>query len=159
MFLWMTSVQAEIPEWMEIGGMYDTEPMFILARPYANYAHGIEANVRLGSGLAKAPSEWSETDHWSAYLDIQQFSDTGDLGAAMGVVQAPQEIYNPPGVYLGELSLTREPGDGWLYLHIGSISADLDFVDVLNLSNFSRQIHCLSLRLLFRTHNYRVIAA
>ena len=128
MFLWMTSAQAEIPDWMEIGGMYDTEPMFILAKPYVNYAHGIEANVRLGSGLAKTPSEWSETDHWSAYLDIQQFIDTGDLGAAMGVVQAPQEIYNPAGVYLGELSLTREPGDGWLYLHIGSISADLDFV-------------------------------
>ena len=58
---------------MEIGGLYDTEPMFILARPYVNYAHGIEGRIRLGTGLAKAPSEWVEPDHWSAFLDLQQY--------------------------------------------------------------------------------------
>ena len=32
------------------------------------------------------------------------------------------------GVYLGELALRRDPGDGWLYVRMGSISADMDFV-------------------------------
>ena len=140
--LWMSVAQAapdwmpgledawppKLPDWVEVGGMYDTEPMLILAYPYANYVHGLEANVRMGTGLSKDVSEWEEKDHWSLYGHFHQFSDTGDLGAIMGVVQSPQEIYNPRGVYLGELALRRDPGDGWLYVRLGSISADMDFV-------------------------------
>ena len=137
--LWISFAQAETPEentvqeatfpdWVELGGMYDTEPMLVLAYPYANYVHGLEANVRLGTGLGKDPSEWQEQDHWSVYGHFHQFSDTGDLGALMGVVQSPQEIFNPAGVYMGELAIKRDPGDGWLYVRMGSISADMDFV-------------------------------
>jgi len=119
---------AEIPNWVEFGGMYDTEPMLVLAKPFVNYVHGLEGNVRLGSGLNKSTADWEEGDHWSVYGHIHQFTDTGDLGAIMGVVQSPQEIYNPRGLFLGEFSLIREPGDGWLFLRMGLISADMDFI-------------------------------
>lgn len=122
------SAAAEIPDWVEFGAMYDTEPMVVFAKPYVNYVHGLEGNVRLGSGLGKEASEWMEKDHWSMFVDLQQYIDTGDLASIMGVVQSPQEIYNPRGLFLGELSFIREPGDGWLFVRMGLISADMDFI-------------------------------
>ncbi len=120
--------EAGVPAWIELGGMYDTEPMLVFSDPYINYVHGLEGNLRMGSGLGKDVSTWTERDHWSLFVDVQQYMDTGDLGATMGVVQPPQEIFNPAGFYLGELSLTREAGDGRWYIHLGSMSADMDFV-------------------------------
>lgn len=126
--LCMNFVDAGTPEWIQFGGMYDTEPMLVLADPYVNYVHGLEANVRVGTGLGKSTGEWTEKDHWSVYAHLHQFMDTGDLGAVMGVVQSPQEIFNPEGIYLGELALIRESGDDWFYMRVGAISPDMDFV-------------------------------
>ena len=50
---WMQMDDVQLPDWIELGGMYDTEPMVVLAYPYVNYVHGLEANIRLGTGLGK----------------------------------------------------------------------------------------------------------
>lgn len=126
--LLFSTAWADVPEWVGVGFMYDTEPMLVAADPYINYAHGVELHLDFSRGFTKPETAWNEFDHWALTVDVQQFSDTGDLGAVMGVVQPPQEIFNPAGVYLGEFSFKREAGDGWLYLHVGSMSADMDFV-------------------------------
>ena len=108
---------------------YVSEPMFGLASSRLNYAHGFEFAAQLSTGFAhEDPSSWTELDHWILTFDAQQYYSTGDLAADMGVVNPAQEIFNPDGIYLGELSLTRNPGaDPW-YVKLGSLSMDADFL-------------------------------
>jgi porin len=119
---------AELPDSVSVGFMYDAEPMLFLGDELVNYAHGIELHVDLSSGFGKGLSTWRERDHWVYSVDVQQFSDTGDLGAMMGVVHSPQEIFNPAGFYLGESSLARQYGDGQWYTKFGLVSMDMDFL-------------------------------
>ena len=83
-----------------------------------NYAQGVEVAPQFSTGFGyDDAAKWLEKDHWILTLDVQQYNDTGDLGGDMGVVNSPQEISNPAGLYLGEVSVTRDPGNGWLYLN------------------------------------------
>lgn len=119
---------AELPDAVSVGFMYDAEPMLFLGDELINYAHGIELHVDLSSGFEKEVTTWVERDHWVYSIDFQQFSDSGDLGAMMGVVHSPQEIFNPAGFYLGESSLARQYGDGQWYTKFGLVSMDMDFL-------------------------------
>ena len=118
-----------IPPQASIELSYVAEPMMNLSDPMYNYAHGIEVMMQMSSGFSHQDiSSWNELDHWIATFDLQQYSDTGDFGTQIGVMNPPQEISNPSGLYMGELSITRNPGDGWLYVKIGSLSVDADFL-------------------------------
>jgi len=109
---------------------YVAEPIISLRDPSVfNYAHGVEVMLQMSPGFShKDVSTWKEYDHWIFTFDLQQYFDTGDFGTEIGVSNPPQEIYNPQGLYLGELSFTRNPGDGWLYMRLGALSIDADFL-------------------------------
>ena len=117
-----------LPDSVSVGLMADAEPMLFAGEETANYAHGLELHVDLSSGFGTEISDWTERDHWVYSIDFQQFSDTGDLAAMMGVVHPPQEIFNPAGLYLGESSLMRDYGDGRFYTKFGLVSMDMDFL-------------------------------
>jgi len=118
-----------VPPILSVEFAYVSEPMFALGGNRFNYAHGLEFTSQLSTGFAhEDPSTWKEIDHWIFTFDAQQYYSTGDLAADMGVVNPSQEIFNPDGIYLGELSFTRNPGaDPW-YLKLGTISMDADFL-------------------------------
>ena len=121
-----------LPKWFSLEVGYVAEPFWHPgdgSDPSWSYAHGVEVAAQLSSGFrVYSASRWREIDHWIFTLDIQQYTDTGDLTGGMGVVNPPQEINNPAGVYLAEVSLTRDQGEGWFYGKIGSISMDADFL-------------------------------
>ena len=118
-----------LPPGLSMEVSYVAEPMIEPLSGVWGYAHGIELMTQLSLGFVHEDvSTWKEYDHWILTLDVQQYADTGDFGEKIGVVNPTQEIFNPAGVYLGELSFTRNPGDGKLYLKVGSISADADFL-------------------------------
>ncbi|MEC7986765.1 MAG: carbohydrate porin, partial [Myxococcota bacterium] len=108
---------------------YVAEPTYSLPDSLFNYAHGFELAAQLSTGFGHDdPASWKEIDHWILTFDAQQYYSPSDLAADMGVVNPSQEIANPNGLYLGELSLTRSPGNDPIYLKVGSISMDADFL-------------------------------
>ena len=120
-----------LPSWMSLEAGYVAEPFMVQSDSgvMVNYAQGVEIASQFSTGFGyDDAAKWLEKDHWILTLDVQQYNDTGDLGGEMGVVNPPQEISNPAGLYLGEVSVTRDPGNGWFYLKLGSISMDADFL-------------------------------
>lgn len=118
-----------IPPGLSLEMSYVAEPMIEPSSGEWGYAHGLEFMTQLSLGFVHEDvSTWKEYDHWILTFDVQQYADTGDFGEKIGVSNPAQEIFNPAGVYLGELSLTRNPGAGKLYIKLGSISADADFL-------------------------------
>ena len=120
-----------LPSWMSLEAGYVAEPFIVPGDSgvMVNYAQGVEMASQFSTGFGyDDAAKWLEQDHWILTLDVQQYNDTGDLGGDMGVVNSPQEISNPAGLYLGEVSITRDPGNGWLYFKMGSISMDADFL-------------------------------
>lgn len=119
----------QLPKSVTMELSYVAEPVFAPSSSLLNYAHGLEYTLQMSTGFShEEASSWKEIDHWIATFDVQQYYDTGDIATDIGVVNAPQEIFNPAGFYLGELSLTRNPGAGWLYAKIGLLSIDADFL-------------------------------
>ena len=119
----------KLPPQLSLEMSYVAEPMMNLSDPRLNYAHGIELMMQMSTGFGhEDPTSWNEFDHWIATFDLQQYSDTGDFGTEIGVVNPPQEIFNPSGLYMGEISFTRNPGDDWLYVKVGALSIDADFL-------------------------------
>lgn len=124
-------VPSELPSPLSMSLSYVSEPMIHahVSNPKVNYVSGVELNTQWSKGFVNSDVEnWKEIEHWVFTLDIQQYMDTGDLGTQIGVVNPPQEIFNPQGVYLGELSATRNGGEDDIYLKVGSISMDADFL-------------------------------
>lgn len=118
-----------LPPGISMEVSYVAEPMIEPSSGTWGYAHGVEFMTQLSLGFVhENVSTWKEYDHWILTFDLQQYMDNGDFGEKIGVSNPTQEIFNPAGVYLGELSITRNPGDEKLYLKFGSISADADFL-------------------------------
>ena len=118
-----------LPPGLSMEMSYVAEPMIEPSSGIWGYAHGLELMTQLSFGFVHEDvSTWKEYDHWIFTFDAQQYTDSGDFGEKIGVANPTQEIFNPAGIYLGELSITRNPGDGKLYIKLGSISADADFL-------------------------------
>ena len=118
-----------LPAPVSVGLGYVAEPTHLPFQSAFGFAHGLELAIQLSTGFSHEQTEtWKEWDHWIFTLDLQQYYSNQDLTAQLGVVNGPQEIANDNGVYLGELSLTRNPGLGGWYIKTGYISINADFL-------------------------------
>ncbi|MFM7652409.1 MAG: carbohydrate porin [Vulcanococcus sp.] len=120
-----------LPDWLNLEVTFTAEPM---ADPLggesrlASWLGQTTASLRIGSGLARAPDQWRELDHWSLNATLTHTAGDGQFAQAIGALIPVQQIAYPNGFLLTEASISRSSGSGWLTLKGGILPMDPDFI-------------------------------
>jgi porin len=119
------------PEWLDLQLQLQAQP---LANPSggtrqgASWMQQLSLDVKAGPGLARAPEQWNEADHWRGHVQLMLFSGDPDYGQSIGAGFPLQSTAHPTGIWLTEASLERQMGQGNLGVKLGIFSLNPGFV-------------------------------
>jgi porin len=123
----------KLPDWMNLQVAFSGEPLF-------NPVGGLTAtgawvqqssiDLALSTGLSRDQQQWRELDHWGVNVNIGHTTGNQLFNSDIGAVFPLQQVAYPPGFWLSEASLERDPGAGWLGLKAGILAMNPDFIQV-----------------------------
>ncbi len=127
----------KLPAWVDFSVVLEAEPLANAGGPgsQASWMQQLTLGASFGSGLARDPSQWREADHWTVNTELALYSGRAGYGQAIGAAFPLQAVDLPTGLWLTEVSVERQAGNGPLSLKGGLLSLNPDFLEmpVLNL--------------------------
>lgn len=127
----------KLPDWVQLGLNIQSD---LLGNPgggtsrKGNWIQQTTLDALFSRGFGKPLGQWQEADHWSAHLQLTQFSGTSDYGTSIGTAFPITATDHPIGLWLTEASVERHAGNGTVAIKAGLFSLNPGFVDapVLN---------------------------
>lgn len=129
----------QLPDWLDLQLQLQAQP---LANPSggtrqgASWMQQLSLDLEAGSGLARAPEQWTEADHWRSHVQLMLFSGDPNYGQSIGAGFPLQSTAHPTGLWLTEASVERQMGTGNLGLKLGIFSLNPGFVSAPALDSY-----------------------
>ena len=123
-----------LPAWMAVNLDVTAEPMGGVnpttnAAGAASWIQQVAVSAELSRGLARAPEQWQEFDHWSLALQLTSFNGNPNLNAELGTTFPLQTAAHAVGLWLTEASLQRSNRSGDLKFKGGLLPINPSFVE------------------------------
>ena len=122
----------KLPDWVQLGLNIESD---LLGNPgggttrKGNWIQQTTLDASFSSGYAKPVGQWQEADHWSAHLQLTQFSGTSGYGESIGTAFPITATDHPIGLWLTEASVERHAGNGTIDFKTGLFSLNPGFVE------------------------------
>lgn len=122
----------KLPAWIDFSVDLDAEPLVNAggAGTRGAWSQQLTLGAAFGSGLGQEPGQWQEADHWTLNTQLMAFSGRANYGQLIGAAFPLQSTDHPSGLWLTEVSLERQRGQGPLSVKAGVLSLNPDFVDM-----------------------------
>ena len=122
----------KLPDWVQLGLNIESD---LLGNPgggttrKGNWIQQTTLDASFSSGHTKPVGRWQEADHWSAHLQLTQFSGTSGYGESIGTAFPITATDHPIGLWLTEASVERHAGNGTIDFKTGLFSLNPGFVE------------------------------